>query len=210
MITIGLTGGIACGKSKALEYFKNLNIYTIDADQLAHEAVEPGNPALDEIANHFGRRYIHPDGSLNRDALADLVFSKPEALKQLNRIVHPYVLGKEKQLLHEYLKQDQTSEPRLIVIDAPLMIEVGTYKRYDVILVIYCPPSLQMQRLLSRKNITMEQAENRLRSQMSALEKVKYCDYVINSSGPVEETREQINFIIQELKHRYREGSIGR
>ena len=209
MIKIGLTGGIACGKSKALHYFENLGAHTIDADRLARKVVKPGEPALEEIEKHFGKRVILENGSLNRQVLADLIFSDPTARNELNHIVHPHIIKEESKQLAELELLDTGDEPCFVMIDASLMIEVGTYKRYDVILVIYCSRKIQLQRLLARNDLTEEQALNRIGSQLPILQKVQYADYVINTSGPVEETRGQIRFIYDELLIRCREGSLG-
>jgi dephospho-CoA kinase len=199
MLKVGLTGGIACGKSKALEFLKTLGAHTIDADQLAREVVEPGEPALEKIRTNFGNQYIAPDGSLDRAAMAELVFSDESARQELNHIIHPHILDRETELLSRIEKNIPHDKSSLVIVDAPLMIEVGTYTRYDYVIVIYCPLSTQIKRLISRNTMSEEQAINRINSQMPTLEKIHYCDYVINSSGPVDETRGQIRFIYKEL-----------
>jgi dephospho-CoA kinase len=208
MLKIGLTGGIASGKSKALQFFETLGAQTIDADQLARKVVETGQPALQKILKRFGEEYRLNDGSLDRQALADLVFSEPAALQDLNQIVHPYVIQEENRRLRELKSLETDTNPFIVIVDAALMIEVGTYQNYDVILVVYCPHRTQLQRLMARTEMSRKQALKRIENQMPALEKISYADYVINSSGPVTETHEQIHFVYRELLYRFRNGSL--
>jgi len=209
MLKIGLTGGIACGKSKALSCFRDLGAHTIDADLVAREVVKPGRPALREIVQEFGREFLHEDGTLNRSALADLVFSDEAARTALNRIIHPYIIDEESAQLSALEERETADSPCLAVVDAPLMIEVGTYCYYDAVVVVYCPQRIQLERLTSRGSLSPEQALSRIASQMPGLEKIRYADYVVNSAGPVEETRGQIRFIYRELLIRWEEGSLG-
>lgn len=202
LIQIGLTGGIACGKSKALEHLGRLGAHTIDADEISHRLVEPKQPALEEIAREFGTSYIDSRGRLKRKELGQLVFSDDTALEKLNQILHPKVIQREDELKDEIQEKHSTDDSLVIVVDAALMVEAGTYQKYDYLLVAYCPFETQIKRLLKRDNCSEEEARNRIKSQLPLLEKIRYADYVIETSGPIPETQEQIEFIYRDIAPR--------
>jgi dephospho-CoA kinase len=203
VIRAGLTGGIACGKSKALLCFERLGAYTIDADEVARDVVRSGLPAYDGIIAEFGSSFVGPNQELDRAKLGELVFTDDSARSRLNAIVHPFVLGEEDRIVEELV--DSPHKYPMVVTDAALMVEVGTYTKYDVVLAVYCPPSLQLERLMKRNNLTVEDARMRMLSQMPLLEKVKKVDYVIDTTRDYTDTQEQIGHLYRELLIRYGE-----
>jgi len=197
MLKIGLTGGIATGKSYVLSVLSELGCQVIDADTVAHRVIEPGRPAYLEIINQFGREILNEDGAINRAALGAVVFTSKNAREKLNAIVHPRVY--EAQL--EWFEQVASCDPEAIaVVDAALMIETGSYRRFDKVIVVYCEPELQLQRLTERNGFTREQAQARISAQMSSEEKLKFADYSVNTSNGFEDTRRQIERIYEELR----------
>lgn len=197
MLKVGLTGGIACGKSKTLSFFHQLGALTIDADLISREVVRRGQPAYQKIVEEFGHRILAEDGEVNRARLGELIFSDDSARAKLNSIVHPYVLAEEKRRI-EGMQKDPTQHP-IVVVDAALMIEVGSFAQYDVLIVVYCPPSLQLERLMKRNSLNRTEAEKRITSQMPLLEKVRYGDYIVETSRDPVDTQEQIRYIYADL-----------
>ena len=200
MLKIGLTGGIACGKSNALRHFSRLGAATIDADKLAREVVLPGRPAYQAIVQEFGPEFLLADGQIDRSALASVIFSDQEMRLKLNRIVHPHVIAEEKRLIQSFSSEERP--PPVLVVDAALMIEVGTYQNYDLIVVAYCPPEVQLQRLMSRDDMSESQARKRIASQMPLLKKVHYADYIVDTTGKLSDTYNQVRFIYREILER--------
>jgi dephospho-CoA kinase len=197
MLKIGLTGGIATGKSYVLSVLSELGCEVIDSDAVAHQVIEPGRPAYVDIIDHFGRDILNEDGSINRAALGAIVFSDKIARERLNAIVHPRVY--EAQV--EWFERTRRRNPAAIaVVDAALMIETGSYRRFDKIIVVYCDPELQLQRLTERNGFTREQAQTRISAQMPSEEKLKYADYSIDTSNGFEDTRRQVEKIYEELR----------
>ena len=184
MLVVGLTGGIASGKSTVSNFLKNLGATIIDADIIAREIVEPGEKAWEEIRAFFPDTVINKDLTLNRKELGRIVFNDPEKRKLLNKITHPQIINKTKELIAKY-KTDPNIP--LIVVDAPLLIETGMEKMVDEVWVIDVKPEVQLRRLIDRDGISQEEAEKRINSQMSTQEKLKYADRVINGNLPLEE-----------------------
>jgi dephospho-CoA kinase len=174
-----------------------LGCEVIDSDAVAHQVIEPGRPAYVDIIDHFGRDILNEDGSINRAALGAIVFSDKIARERLNAIVHPRVY--EAQV--EWFERTRRRNPAAIaVVDAALMIETGSYRRFDKIIVVYCDPELQLQRLTERNGFTREQAQTRISAQMPSEEKLKYADYSIDTSNGFEDTRRQVEKIYEELR----------
>ncbi len=195
LLKIGLTGGIACGKTNILRRFRDLGTHTIDADKLAREVVRPGLPAFQEIVDRFGEEILDSDGNVDRPRLGEIVFTDESARQDLNRIVHPRILEEE----DKRIAACDPAKSRLVVVDAALMIEVGTLSRYDAIVVAFCPPEVQLCRLLRRERFTRDQALQRIRSQLPIYQKLTFADYVIDTSGEFSNTREQIDHVYREL-----------
>ena len=196
-LVVGLTGGIASGKSSVARIFRELGAWIIDADQLAREIVEPGTPGWQEVVETFGREYLLPDGSLDRKKLAKRVFSHPEDKAKLEAIIHPKVLELRKERTRKILEKDPQA---LIVFEVPLLIEKGLHHRVDKVVVVWVPRETQIQRLMERDGLTWEEAEERLKNQMDLDEKVKFAHYVIDNSRTLEETRRQVEALYRELK----------
>ncbi len=180
MLKIGLTGGIATGKSYVVSVLRELGCEVIDADALAHEVIEPGRPAFDEIVGHFGKDVVGDDGKIDRVKLGAIVFSDKSQREKLNSIVHPRVYEAQ---LKWFAELESRNPEAIAVVDAALMIETGSYRRFDKVVVVYCEPDLQRERLMLRNNLTLEQAQARISAQMPSDEKLKFADYSINTSS---------------------------
>lgn len=192
---LGVTGGIACGKSTVTEAFRTLGAEVISADQLAREAVQPGSTALAALVERFGPGILLPDGHLNRNVLAELVFTDGDARTDLNRITHPAIAA----LAEERLGQLRSAQAPLIVYEAPLLFEAGAEKRVDAVLVVTATLEQQIERLRHRDGLNKEQALARLQAQMPLAEKLRRADYVIDNSGPVEATANQVRLLYLRL-----------
>ena len=195
LLKVGLTGGIACGKSNVLRTFEALGTHTIDADKIARDVVEPGTPAYREIIRAFGEQVLRRDGSLDRKVLGTRVFSDERERHKLNEIVHPHILEREDELI----RRCDPGRSRIVVIDAALMVEVGTYRRYDVVVVAFCPPEVQLHRLIRRDGLPGEEARRRIRSQLPIYQKLLAADFAVDTSGSIENTREQVEQVYREL-----------
>jgi dephospho-CoA kinase len=206
MRVIGLTGGIASGKSTVAEILAGLGVPVIDADQLARAVVAPGEAALAAIVAAFGEEVINPDGSLNRTALGAIVFADPAARKRLEAITHPAIARLAEARLAE-LRQQGAS---VAIYLAPLLIEAGVTRRVDEIWVVYADRETQLGRLMARDGSTREQAERRLAAQMPMEEKAKQGRVVIDNRGSREELERRVREVwARELRRRAEEGSTG-
>jgi dephospho-CoA kinase len=196
MLRVGLTGSIAVGKTFVLRVFRELGCSVLDADRVAREVVEPGTAGLERVVATFGEDFLRPDGSLDRSALGAIVFADEEKRLLLNSIIHPLVFIEQDRWLKEREAEDASG---IAIVDAALMIESGGYKRFDKLIVVWCDPELQLQRLMSR-NIEREDAERRIASQMPQSEKKKYADFLIDTSNTFEDTRRQTREVFDQLK----------
>lgn len=197
MLQVGLTGSIAVGKSYVLGVFRELGCYVLDADQVARDVVEPGTVGLDRVVEKFGREVLRSDGSLDRAALGSIVFSDEAKRLALNSIIHPLVFLEQ----DRWLKEREAKDPNgIAIVDAALMIESGGYKRFDKLIVVWCEPELQLQRLMSRNGIDREEAERRIASQMPQAEKKKFADFLIDTSNTFEDTRRRTSEVFDRLK----------
>lgn len=197
MLKVGLTGGIATGKSFVLSVLRELGCEVMDADQTAREVVEPGQPAFEEIFAHFGSEVVGADGRLDRPKLGAIVFNDPAQREKLNSIVHPKVFEAQARWMAEV---EARNPQAVVIIDAALMIETGSYRRFDKVVVVYCEPELQLQRLMARNNMTQEEATARISSQMPSAEKLKFADFSINTSQGFEDTRLQTVALYEQLR----------
>ena len=197
MLRVGLTGSIAVGKSYVTSVFGELGCRVLDADQTAREVVETGSPGLRAVVESFGRDVLNDDGTLNRARLGELVFADPEQRQRLNAILHPFIIARQDEIMREWEAQD----PKGIgIIDAALMIESGGYKRFDKLIVVHCRPEVQLERLMLRTGLSLEQARQRIASQMSQEEKQRYADYLIDTSDGFEITRSRVSEVQKELQ----------
>lgn len=187
---IGLTGGIACGKSTVAEMLVSRGAVLIDADSIAREVVSPGSPLLAEIAAIFGQAVLLDGGTLNRKKLGEIVFADRDARIQLESIMHPSIRA----CMWERMAMHEAEEPeRLVVVDVPLLYESGLEHMFDEIMVVYVPCDVQRARLILRDGISPEEAERRLQAQMSIEDKKAKADILIDNSGTREETERQLD-----------------
>lgn len=188
MLTIGLTGGIATGKSSVAAFLAELGAEVIDADQLARDAVAPGTASLQRIVELFGQQALQPDGSLNRQAVRELVFNEPDRRQQLEAILHPAI----KELALQQIEQARIRGSRVVVYMAPLLIEAKATDRVDEIWVVTVRPEVQLERLMARDGCSRPQAEQIIAAQMPLAEKKRFGVVVIDNSSSLEETRHQV------------------
>ena len=202
MLRVGLTGGIACGKSFVLKEFQKLGVFGLDADQIAREVVQLGRSAYLEITRQFGDSILQEDGVIDRKKLGRVVFSDGVARENLNLIIHPYILAEEEQRIAAWKESLREAQVPIVMVGAALMVETGSYRRYDLLIAVYCRPRVQLGRLRSRDGLSRKDAIQRVQSQMPAREKAKRADYVIDNSGKPPETRAQIRQIFREVLDR--------
>lgn len=196
MLRVGLTGGLASGKSFVGRALAELGCHLIQADELGHEVLAPGGEAYAAAVAEFGPGILDAEGRIDRGKLAELVFDDPPRLARLNELVHPPVIRREEALLAEIAARD----PRgIAVVEAAILIETGSHRRFDRIVLAVCRPEQQIERALSR-GVSREQALARLRRQMPLEEKRKYAHYVIDTSGSREETLRQVRQVYDSLR----------
>ena len=197
MLIVGLTGGVASGKTAVSQVLKEEGAYIIDADQIARELVEPHRPAWSELIKAFGQEILQEDGSIQRKKLADKVFVDPKQRKLLNQILHPRI----KEEMDRRTKEIGEKDPQaIVVIDAPLMVELGDHREMDKLIVVTSTQTQQIERLKDRDRTNTEEALRIVFSQMPLEEKLKFADYVIRNEGSMEETRKRAKEVYQELK----------
>jgi len=207
MLKVGLTGGIASGKSVVGEMLVALGAHLVQADHIAHSLMEPGEPVYNEVVRHFGREILNSDGSVNRGKLAELAFGPPGAetgssrVADLNRIVHPAVIRSQEEWMHAVSRQDPQG---VAIVEAALLIEAGAAKRFDRLVVVTCDMEQRAERFARRQRVDLETARaeviRRMAAQLPDEEKIKSADYVIDNSGSLEQTREQVQQVWQKLR----------
>jgi dephospho-CoA kinase len=196
MLNVGLTGGIASGKSTVAKMFEDQGAYLIDFDALAHFVEGPDHPAWKAIVEFFGREILNEDGTINRAKLGLIVFSDHEKLSMLNSIVHPAVFDMWRRRTEDIRKIN----PRAIVVsDVPLLLEVRMQHLFDVVILVHVSPEDQIRRLTERNEYSRKEAESRLGTQMPIDEKISHADFVIDNKGPIETTRSVVNAVWKEL-----------
>jgi dephospho-CoA kinase len=197
MLKVGLTGSIAVGKSYVCEVLRELGAFVLDADQTAREVVAPGSKGLALIIEKFGREALTETGELDRARMSAIVFGDEAKRQLLNSIVHPLVIEAQ----NEWLAEKERENPRgLAVIDAALMIESNGYKRFTKLIVVWCEPQIQLQRLMLRNNLSEAEARKRIEAQMPQEEKKRYADFLIDTSAGFENTRQQTIEVFEQLK----------
>jgi dephospho-CoA kinase len=196
MLLIGLTGNIASGKSTVARLLSERGATIIDADVLARRVVEPGMPAFDEIVRRWGRQVVSPDGSLDRDALRRLVFSRHEQLEELNEIVHPEVAAYRDRLVDEARQRGD----RLVVQDIPLLFERGIVHQFDRIVLVDAPRPVRLERLMRERGLSETDAMDMITAQMPAELKRARADYLIENVGTVRELEERVSEVWQALE----------
>ena len=189
MYVVGLTGGIGSGKSTVAEMLKEKGAVVLSADQVGHEAYQPGRPAWQQIVDAFGREVVAADGSIDRKRLGSTVFADPEALKRLNAITHPRM----KELMREKLAEQEARGVSVAVLEAALLLDAGWDDLTDEVWVTVAPPAVAAQRTAERSGISMEEALARIRTQMSNAERARRSDVIIDTDCAIEQTRSQVD-----------------
>lgn len=194
---IGLTGGIAVGKSFVCEVLREAGCAVLDADLTARQVVARGTIGLEKIVENFGREILLPNGDLNRAKLGAMIFADESKRQLLNSIVHPLVFEAQEKWL---LEQESGNCETIAVIDAALMIESGSYKRFEKIIVVWCEAETQIERLMSRNALSRDEALRRINSQMPQNEKKKLADFLINTTCGFEAAKNQTIEVLNQLK----------
>lgn len=189
MLLVGLTGGVASGKSTVSAMLRRPGVHLIDADLIARDIVAPGMPALAAIRARFGPEVLQPDGSLDRARLGRLVFSDAAQREDLNRLTHPYILAAENERIAAIRTTDPTS---IVLLDAALLIEARAYQRVERLIVVWVDHATQVQRLMARDGLGAAAAEQRIAAQMPLNEKLTYADYIIDNRGDRAATQAQV------------------
>jgi dephospho-CoA kinase len=196
MLVVGLTGGIASGKSTVSRIFQENGVPVVCADDLARRAVEPGSSGLEEIRRVFGHGVFDAQGELDRAAMARIVFQDPEARKLLESIIHPAVSREKDRILAELESQGH----EIVIVDVPLLYESSWQRNFDLVIVAYAPRDVQEQRLIQRDHMSPQEAQARLDAQMDINEKKTLADRVIDNTGDLEQTRRQVENVLRHLK----------
>ena len=196
MIKVALTGGVASGKSTVAALMREAGLPVLDSDTIARQVVAPGKPAWQALRQNFGEEFFGPDGSVDRQALARHVFTRPEARQKLNRLLHPYIARE----LQDNLSRLQSRGEPLVVVEIPLLFELGLETLYDSIIVVYSDLKSQKQRLARRDPREADEVEGILTAQGSLRQKAAQADFVVDNSGSITGTREQVKKIIAQLR----------
>ena len=203
LLKVGLTGGIASGKSVVSEMFAALGVHVAQADAISHRLMQPGEAVYYEVVARFGRGILNPDGTVDRPKLAEVVFSDPPRVEALNRIVHPAVLEEQDRWMEDVGRRDSSA---ITMVEAALILEAGAANRFDCLVVVTCQPEQRVERWARRTRTDLETARAEVTRRMAAQwpdeEKIKAADYVINNSGSLDETQEQVKVIYESLRAR--------
>ena len=197
MLSVGLTGGLATGKSHVGRHLADLGCFLVKADELGHRVLQPGAEAYEAVVALFGPGILNPDGSIHRRKLAGEVFDQPDRLTALNAIVHPLVRARTRTLVDEFASRHPDG---IAVIEAAILIETGSFRNYDRLIVVTCSEEEQIVRAVDRDGITREEALARIRRQLPLEEKIRYADYVIDTSGSRENTAAQTRAVYESLR----------
>lgn len=196
-LLLGVTGGIASGKTTVANMLREMGAPIVDFDLIARQVVEPGQPALKDIVDYFGKQVLNPDGTMNRKKVSDIVFRDFEKRKKLESFIHPRMGEIVNRQINEYAAKDPAA---IIQVVVPLMVELNLQWRYSKLLLVYIPQEKQIERLAKRDGISQEEAAQILKSQLSIDEKLGYADYVIHNDQSLEETRKQVEELWQTLR----------
>lgn len=193
----GLTGGIASGKTTVARMFEALGAKIIDADRIGHELLSAPRPAYQEVVQRFGKEILDPSGEIDRRRLGAVVFANPGKLRELNQILHPRIIDRVAELTCEHHSQDSRT---VILVDAALIFEAGIGGRFRKVIMAWCRPEQQIERLTAKGGLSREEAEQRIHAQKPVEEKRRLADYVIDCSGSLEQARTQVEALYPELK----------
>lgn len=197
MLKVGLTGGIGVGKTTIAQYLIEQGCHLFDADQIARAVVLPGSVGYQRVVAEFGSEILAADGQLDRAALGKVIFQDATKRQRLNEILHPLIIAEQDRLLQEVAAQDPQA---IAIVDAALMIESGSYRRFDKLIVVHCAPEVQIARVMARNSLSKTEAEARIAAQMPSAEKLKYADFQIDTSGSLAESYQQTLAVCHQLK----------
>jgi dephospho-CoA kinase len=205
LLKLGLTGGIASGKSAVGEMFVKLGARLIQADTVAHELMQPGTPVYEEVVGRFGREILNADGTIHRPRLAEAAFGTRKGsaprIKELNEIVHPAVIKHENEWMEEIGRRDPEA---IVVVEAALILESNAAERFDRLIVVTCEPEQRVERYAHRLGISQDAARaevsRRMAAQLPDEEKIKAADFVIDNSGPLSATEQQVQRVFAALR----------
>jgi dephospho-CoA kinase len=197
VLRVGLTGGLASGKSFVGRALADLGCHLIEADKLGHEVMMPGGEAYDAIVQEFGPTVLDAEGRISRRKLSGIVWDNPERLEKLNNLVHPPVREREESKMAEIARADPRA---IVVVEAAILVETGRYKSFDRLIVVTCAPEHQMERALERGSYNKDEILARLSRQLPLEEKLRVADYVIDTSGSKEATLEQVRKVYGSLR----------
>ena len=197
MAYFGLTGGVASGKSTVARMLEALGARIIDADRVGHEFLRSPHPAYQEIVRRFGREILDFTGEIDRKRLAAVVFADPAKLRELDATLHPRIIARVEELAEQYRREDAG---RVVLVDAALIFEAGIGKRFAKVLVVWCRPEQQVERLMAKAGLSREEAERRIATQMPVEEKRRRADFAIDCSASLENTRAQVEALYPELQ----------
>ena len=196
MLRVGLTGSIAVGKSFVCNVFRELDCHVLDADRIARDVVRKGTPGLEKIVSEFGDEVLTAAGELDRPKMASIVFGDEKKRLVLNSIVHPLVFDEQNRWLAEC---GSTDPDGIAIVDAALMIESGGYRRFEKLIVVWCEPGIQFERLIKRDRLNEADARKRIASQMPQDKKKKFADFLIDTSAGFDDTRDQCRQVHSKL-----------
>ena len=204
MLKVGLTGGMACGKTVVGEMFVALGAHLIQADTVAHQLMQPGEAVYEEVVRRFGASILNPDRTVNRARLAEAAFGGPgqaSRIAELNQIVHPAVIQQENRWMEDVGQQDPHA---IAIVEAALILEAGTAERFDRLVVVTCRPEQRIERWATRTRVDLETARREVTRRMAAQlpdeEKIKAADYVIDNTGSLDETRKKVERVYEKLR----------
>lgn len=203
-LLFGLTGGIACGKSTVAARFREQGVQVIDADQVARQVVAPGTSGIIEITKVFGNEVLRPDGTLDRPKLASIVFADEDKRRTLNRILHPRISTRTMLLAQELASQGE----ELACYEAALLVENGMADAFRPLVVVIAPEALQVKRVMERDGVSERSALSRIHAQMPLAEKVKVADYVIDTSGTMEDTLRKADEVLAAIRAKVAPSSV--
>lgn len=195
MIVIGLTGGIGSGKSTVAAMFKELGATVIDADQVAHELVEPDQPLFEAVAAAFGREIVGASGRLDRQRLGAVVFADADARRRLEALLHPAIIVE----CERRIRQAADSGTAMCLVDAALLIESGWYTRFDAVILVEAGEAVRIERLVRSRGLSRDDAMRRIRAQMPQQEKRRFARFVIENEGPLDETARRVRAVWDQL-----------
>lgn len=195
MIVVGVTGGICSGKSTVAAMFQRLGATVIDADQVAHEVVEPDRPLFEAVASTFGREVIGADGRIDRGRLGAIVFADPKARRRLEELLHPAIIKE----CERRIRLAEVSGATVCLIDAALLVESGWHIRCDAVVLVEASDAVRLDRLIRLRGLSLDHAMLRINAQMPQQEKCRHANYVIANDGPLEETGRQVQAVWGQL-----------